>query len=98
MGGQEPRDLLVAGRPPLAHHPPSRVEHGQPRRPPPTPGQVHPDEPHRPPPPSDDADRAIRYPLEGRSFAVTEQVDTQAAGPSMAEPAGQRVLTEAVAV
>jgi hypothetical protein len=47
VGRQELRDLVVAGRPPLGHHGPARVEHRQPRRPPPTPGQVHPDEPQR---------------------------------------------------
>jgi predicted nucleotidyltransferase len=61
MAGQEPRELPVGGRPPLADHPPALVQHGQPRWPSPTPGQVHTHEPHRLSPPSDNADRAIRY-------------------------------------
>ena len=43
---EEPHQLLVGGRPPLGDDCPVRVEHGQPRRPPPTPRQVDPHEPH----------------------------------------------------
>ena len=43
---EEPHQLLVGGRPPLGDDGPVRVEHGQPRRPPPTPRQVDPHEPH----------------------------------------------------
>jgi hypothetical protein len=92
VAGQEPRQLLVGGRPPLGDHPPARVQHGQPRRPPPTPRQVHPDEPHASPPPSDDADPAIRYrPEEERSFALTEPVEMQAAS---AERTREEVLAD----
>src|SRR5215213_2576084 len=96
---QEPRQLVLGGRPPFGHDHAVRVEHGQPRGPPPTPGKVDPHEPHREVASVPGCRRRDTYRQDAtRSCPGGGEAVDVVTEPGLKARIRQRVLAEAVAV